>query len=59
MISQSSYIDIIASKIASTSFHYNVEFGQENYQNLGPDGQSIVPEVEYEIIPDDSPNDVW
>ena len=42
----------------STSSYYNVESGQENYQNLGPDGQSIVPEVEYEIIPDDSPNDV-
>lgn len=38
--------------------YYNMESGQESYQNLGPDGQSIVPEVEYEIIPEDSPNDV-
>ena len=36
--------------------YYNMESGQENYQNLRPDGQSIVPEVEYEMIPDDSPN---
>lgn len=43
----------------STSSYYNVESSQENYQNLGPDGQSIVPEVEYEIIPEDSPNGVF
>lgn len=38
--------------------YYNMEPGQENYQNIGEDGQSIVPEVEYEIIPDD-PLDVF
>lgn len=37
--------------------YYNMESGQESYQNLGLDGQSIVPEVEYEIIPDDIFND--
>ena len=39
--------------------YYNMEPGQENYQNIGEDGQSIVPEVEYEIIPDDAHNDVF
>ena len=33
--------------------YYNVESGGDNYKNLGPDGKSIVPEVEYEIIPED------
>ena len=56
--SRPSYRSLIAGKSASTSSYYNIESGQENYQNLGPDGQSIVPEVEYEIIPDDSPDDV-
>jgi len=37
--------------------YYNMGFDQESYQNLGFDGQCIVPEVEYEIIPDDVPND--
>lgn len=32
--------------------YYNME-ASDNYKNLGPDGRSIVPEVEYEIIPDD------
>lgn len=39
--------------------YYNMESGQKNYQNLGPDGKSIVPEVEYEIIPEDLPKDVF
>ena len=39
--------------------YYNMEPGQENYLNIGRDGQSIVPEVEYEIIPDDPPSDVF
>ena len=39
--------------------YYNMETGQESYQNVGRDGQSIVPEVEYEIIPDDSFGDAF
>lgn len=35
--------------------YYNMESAQESYQNVTADGQCIVPEVEYEIIPEDLP----
>ena len=36
--------------------YYNMDPIQENYQNVDHDGQSIVPEVEYEVIPNDPLN---
>ena len=40
--------------------YYNMDPIQENYQNVDRDGQSFVPEVEYEVIPDDPhDNDVY
>ena len=33
--------------------YYNVDSGGDTYRNLGPDGKCSVPEVEYEIIPED------